>query len=46
MANKKILIVDDDPDVRLGTHVRLKAILSLQQMPSPVWLRHERMSRI
>src|SRR5580658_8397964 len=25
MDNKKILIVDDDPDVRLGLHVRLKA---------------------
>ena len=25
MSNKKILIVDDDPDVRLGFHVRLKA---------------------
>src|ERR1700687_902325 len=25
MGNKKILIVDDDPDVRLGTHLRLKA---------------------
>jgi DNA-binding response OmpR family regulator len=25
MGNKKILIVDDDPDVRLGLHVRLKA---------------------
>ena len=25
MANKKILIVDDDPDVRHGMHVRLKA---------------------
>jgi DNA-binding response OmpR family regulator len=25
MRNKKILIVDDDPDVRLGLHVRLKA---------------------
>jgi DNA-binding response OmpR family regulator len=25
MPNKKILIVDDDPDVRLGLHVRLKA---------------------
>ncbi len=25
MANKRILIVDDDPDVRLGMHVRLKA---------------------
>src|ERR1700722_11838125 len=25
MGNKKILIVDDDPDVRLGVHVRLKA---------------------
>jgi DNA-binding response OmpR family regulator len=25
MGNKKILIVDDDPDVRLGMHVRLKA---------------------
>ena len=25
MANKKILIVDDDPDVRLGMHLRLKA---------------------
>jgi DNA-binding response OmpR family regulator len=25
MDNKKILIVDDDPDVRLGVHVRLKA---------------------
>jgi DNA-binding response OmpR family regulator len=25
MANKTILIVDDDPDVRLGLHVRLKA---------------------
>ena len=25
MENKKILIVDDDPDVRLGVHVRLKA---------------------
>jgi len=25
MANKKILIVEDDPDVRLGMHVRLKA---------------------
>ncbi len=23
--NKKILIVDDDPDMRLGLHVRLKA---------------------
>jgi DNA-binding response OmpR family regulator len=25
MGNKKILIVEDDPDVRLGLHVRLKA---------------------
>ena len=25
MGNKKILIVDDDPDVRQGLHVRLKA---------------------
>ena len=25
MSNKKILIVDDDPDVRLGLNVRLKA---------------------
>jgi DNA-binding response OmpR family regulator len=25
MGNKKILIVDDDSDVRLGLHVRLKA---------------------
>jgi len=25
MANKKILIIDDDPDVRQGMHVRLKA---------------------
>ncbi|HXM23338.1 MAG TPA: response regulator [Terriglobales bacterium] len=25
MSNKKILIVDDDPDVRHGMHVRLKA---------------------
>jgi DNA-binding response OmpR family regulator len=25
MSNKKILIIDDDPDVRLGLHVRLKA---------------------
>jgi DNA-binding response OmpR family regulator len=25
MNNKKILIVDDDPDVRLGLHIRLKA---------------------
>ena len=25
MANKKILIVDDDPDVRQAMHVRLKA---------------------
>jgi len=25
MDNKKILIVDDDPDVRQGMHVRLKA---------------------
>src|SRR5580658_9034450 len=25
MDNKKILIVDDDPDVRLGLHLRLKA---------------------
>jgi DNA-binding response OmpR family regulator len=25
MGNKKILIIDDDPDVRLGLHVRLKA---------------------
>src|ERR1700681_2980848 len=25
MTNKKILIVDDDPDVRLGLNVRLKA---------------------
>jgi DNA-binding response OmpR family regulator len=25
MGNKKILIVDDDPDVRQGMHVRLKA---------------------
>ena len=25
MGNKKILIVDDDPDVRLGMHLRLKA---------------------
>jgi DNA-binding response OmpR family regulator len=25
VANKKILIVDDDPDVRQGMHVRLKA---------------------
>ena len=25
MANKKVLLVDDDPDVRLAMHVRLKA---------------------
>jgi len=25
MGNKKLLILDDDPDVRLGLHVRLKA---------------------
>jgi len=25
MGNKKILIVDDDPDIRHGMHVRLKA---------------------
>jgi DNA-binding response OmpR family regulator len=25
MGTKKILIVDDDPDVRLGLHIRLKA---------------------
>jgi len=25
MANKKILIIEDDPDVRLGYHVRFKA---------------------
>jgi DNA-binding response OmpR family regulator len=25
MSQKKILIVDDDPDVRLGLHIRLKA---------------------
>jgi two-component system KDP operon response regulator KdpE len=25
MANKRILLVDDDPDVRLAMHVRLKA---------------------
>ena len=25
MSNKKILIVDDDPEVRQGMHVRLKA---------------------
>jgi DNA-binding response OmpR family regulator len=25
MSNKKILIVEDDPDVRLGYHIRLKA---------------------
>src|ERR1700730_12556865 len=25
MAKKKILIVDDDPDLRLGVHLRLKA---------------------
>lgn len=25
MANKKILIVEDDPDVRHGLHIRLKA---------------------
>jgi DNA-binding response OmpR family regulator len=25
MANKKILIIEDDPDLRLGYHVRLKA---------------------
>ncbi len=25
MPNKRILIVDDDPDVRQGMHVRLKA---------------------
>jgi DNA-binding response OmpR family regulator len=25
MGNKKILIVDDDPDVRHGIHIRLKA---------------------
>jgi len=25
MSNKKILIVDDDPDVRHGMHIRLKA---------------------
>ena len=25
MSNKRILIVDDDPDIRLGMHVRLKA---------------------
>jgi CheY-like chemotaxis protein len=25
MSNKKILIVDDDPDVRQGMHVRLRA---------------------
>ena len=25
MSNKKILIVDDDDDVRMGYHIRLKA---------------------
>ena len=25
MSNKKILVVEDDADVRLGLHVRLKA---------------------
>lgn len=25
MANKKILIIEDDPDLRLGYHIRLKA---------------------
>ena len=25
MANKMILLVDDDPDVRLAMHIRLKA---------------------
>ena len=25
MSNKKILIVEDDADVRMGLHVRLKA---------------------
>jgi DNA-binding response OmpR family regulator len=25
VSNKKILIVDDDPDMRLGLHIRLKA---------------------
>src|ERR1700685_2477206 len=25
MSNKKILIIEDDPDVRLGYHIRLKA---------------------
>ena len=25
MSNKTILIVDDDPDVRLGLNIRLKA---------------------
>ena len=25
MSNKKILIIEDDPDVRLGLQVRLKA---------------------
>jgi hypothetical protein len=25
MDNKKILIVDDDPDIRQGMHVRLQA---------------------
>jgi hypothetical protein len=43
MTNKKILIVDDDPDVRRGMNVRLKA---LPRMRSPVWLRRESTSRI
>jgi DNA-binding NtrC family response regulator len=46
MANKKILIVDDDPDVLQGMHVRLKAnqygTFVLQWIRSLVWPRPRR----
>ena len=49
MGNKKILIVDDDPDVLKSMHVRLKANnydTFLQRMRSRALLRRGRSSRI
>jgi len=48
MSNKKILIVEDDADVRMGLHVRLEANnydIFLRWMFSPAWGKRASTSR-
>jgi DNA-binding response OmpR family regulator len=52
MRNKRILIVDDDPDILHSMHLRLKAnnydtfFAADARMRSPAWLRPGRASQI